>query len=750
MEEGKTKKKRRYWLYALILWLSTAIGGSALALVILSAANGSFGPLPTFEQLENPKSDLASEVYSADGVLLGKYYYIDRSFASYDELSEHLIHALIATEDIRFTNHSGIDFRGLMRVLWKTVILRRDQGGGSTITQQLAKNLFHDKPKSSIARIKQKLKEWIIAVRIERRYTKEEIIKMYLNTVPFGEQSFGIKTATRTFFDTIPDSLNLEQSAVLIAMLKATTLYNPVRNPENSKQRRNLIINQVRIYGKITQEECDSIQALPTVLNYHKLDHVRGLAPYFREHLRIELRDYFKNNLKADGSSYNIYSDGLKIYTTLDSRMQEYAEEAVNEHFISLQKLFFDHWNGKDPWGKKDNLIKRGFVQSPRYKILKQRNMSEDSIHIIFHQPVAMKIFTFNGERDTLMSPWDSIKYHKQILQTGFMAMDPKTGHIKAWVGGVNYKYFQYDHVNQNSKRQVGSTFKPFVYAVAMSNDWSPCFSVPDAPVTFEKGEYGLQRPWTPKNATGVYTMEMINLKMGLAKSINSVTAYLMKQFGPQPVIDLCRQVGITSHIDPYPAICLGTPDLSVIELVGAYSTFSNQGVFTKPMYLIRIEDKNGNIIKEYETVKVEALNDQHAYLVTTLLRNVVDMAGGTSHRLRFRYNIPYSLEIGGKTGTTQDHADGWFIGFTPQLVAGTWVGWETRNIHFRNLYYGQGANMALPIWGLFMNKCLNDKSLNYTRSARFEKPLQPLTVEIDCDDYRDNTSPTLDFSDEL
>jgi penicillin-binding protein 1A len=731
----KKKKQGRYGIYIKIFWLLVIAPLVLLFVFVATVATGYFGELPTFEDLENPNSALASEVYSADGKMLGKYYFQNRTNVHYKELAPNLIKALKATEDIRFEEHSGIDIKALMRVLFKTAILRQTgSGGGSTITQQLAKNLFPRERISGMKLVIRKIQEWIIAVKLERNYTKEEILAMYLNTVEFGSNTFGIKSASQTFFNKLPSALKTEESAVLVGLLKAPTYYSPVRNPENSKLRRNVVLYQMRRYDLLTPQEYDSLKNLPIRLKYQAEDHNVGIATYFREYLRLYLSGWCKENRKNDGTAYNLYRDGLRIYTTIDTRMQQYAEEAVKEHLTEMQKVFNDHWKGKKAWAETPEVIEYGVKQSSRYMELIDNGVSEDSIKKVFSTKIPMTVFSWKGDIDTVMSPLDSIKYYKMFLQAGFMSMEPQTGHIKAWVGGNDYRHFKYDHVKEG-RRQVGSTFKPFVYTLAMQEGYSPCYKVPNVRVTII-GEDGV--PWSPVNSDGKYG-GMLMLKEALAESVNSVTAYLMKQFGPQAVIDVARKMGISSPIDPFPAICLGTPDLSVYEMVGAYSTFANKGVWTEPIFLTRIEDKNGVVLQEFVPRKIEALSEETAYVTLSLLQGVVQY--GTGMRLRFRYNL--TNPIAGKTGTTQNQSDGWFMGITPELVSGVWVGCEDRSIHFRTTQLGQGANTALPIWGLYMKKVYADEDLNVSK-AEFERPPGKLSIELDCSKYNLN-KPTLE-----
>lgn len=731
-----------------------------------------FGPLPSFEELENPKSNLASEVYSEDHVVLGSYYIQFRTFVDYDDLSPNLVNALLATEDIRFHNHSGIDARSIARVFVKTIVLQQSRsGGGSTITQQLAKNLFPRDTtiyKSSLARKSSlaitKFKEWITAVKLERNYTKEEIIAMYLNTVAFGSNAYGIRAASKTFFNTTPDSLNVEQSALLVGVVNAPTRYSPVRNPNQSLSRRNFVISQMAKYGFVTDAERDSISAIPIELNFRVQDHNVGLATYFRGSLQILLtrskpnpRAYFSyaqykedsiqwetnplygwcnKNLKPDGTPYNLYRDGLKIYTTINSRMQKYAEQAVEEHlggylqgeFDAEQKarryrLFHDDLSDEQI----DGIILQAMRQTERYRVMRNKGVSMDSINANFNTKVPMSIFTWKGERDTLLSPMDSIKHYKRILRTGFMAMDPRTGHVKAWVGGPNYKHFKYDHVRQG-KRQVGSTIKPFLYTLAMQEGYSPCHMVPNVPQTFQLAD----TVWTPRNSgRSEYDGRMVTLKWGLANSVNNISGWLMKQFNPRALVEICQRMGINSRIDPVVSAFLGTSELSVFEMVGAYATYANKGVHVEPLMVTRIEDKNGNILATFHPQRSEAISEQTAYLMINLLEGVVNQ--GTGGRLRFRYNL--GGPIAGKTGTTNNHSDGWFMGMVPNLVGGVWVGAEDRSIGFQTISLGQGANMALPIFGLFLQKVFNDGGLGVNPTDEWDKPLRLMDVNLDCEE---------------
>ena len=710
--------------YIRLFWILVIIPVLILVFIIFLAAKGYIGEeLPTFEDLENPKSNLASEVLSEDLAVLGKYYVQNRTNVHYSELSPNIINALKATEDIRFEKHSGVDLRGLVRV----VVRAGSAGGGSTLTQQLAKNLFHSKPNSKLQRVIQKIQEWIISVQLERRYTKEEILAMYLNTVEFSSNAFGIKSATQTYFGKMPSQLNVQEAAVLVGMLQAPTKFNPARNPKNSLARRNIVLSQLNKYNFIADQQFDSLKALPIKLNFQMDDHNFGLATYFREVLRGELLLWCKDHINnSTGKPYNLYTDGLKIYTSINSKMQHYAEDAVRQHMTELQRKFNEHWKTKEPWEGHPEIIEDGMKRTDRYIAMKAENASQKEIDEAFKKKVPMIIFTWKGEVDTVLSPLDSLKYYKKFLQTGFMSMDPQSGYVKAWVGGNDYRYFKYDHVKEGT-RQVGSTFKPFLYTLAMQEGYSPCYKIPNVKVTFDlpSGEQ-----WSPSNADGKYG-GMLTLKQGLAESVNCISAYLMKQFGPDAMIAIARRMGITSPIDAVPAICLGTPDVSVYEMVGAYSTFANKGVWTQPAYLMRIEDKNGNVLQEFVPRKVEAISEETAYLMVSLMKGVVEF--GTGARLRGQYKL--TNPIAGKTGTTQNQSDGWFMGITPDLVSGCWVGAEDRIVHFRSLDLGQGARTALPIWALYMQSIYADKKINLSKRD-FTPPKEKLSVELNCDKY--------------
>ena len=738
---------KRFWMIVASLFLFIVLLFTLLSL-------GWLGFMPSFEELENPKSNLASEIITADQQILGKYYIENRSNTHYNELSPALINALIATEDARFEKHSGVDTRSIFRVIGKTIIGRnRSSGGGSTITQQLAKNLFpRNKNQFKLFMVFTKFKEWIVAAKLERNYTKEEIIAMYFNTVDFGSNSFGIKTAARTYFNKKPDSLKIEEAALLVGILKAPTYYSPIKNPENAMKRREVVLNQMRKNDYITQEQYDSLRVLPLDMSKYTIqDHSAGYGTYFREYLRQYLNEWCSSHKKQDGTPYNLYKDGLKIYTTINYKMQKYAEEAVAEHLgKDLQPAFYKHWKGvkNAPFSQlTDDEILTTYTSamksSDRYRKLKEASASDEEIQKEFHTPIPMRIFTWQGEKDTVMSPYDSLKYYKWFLHTGMMSMEPQTGYVRAYVGGINYKHFQFDNV-KTGKRQVGSTFKPFVYTLAMQEgEFSPCTEVPNLPVTFDLGD---GTSWTPQNADDKREGEMITLKWALANSVNNVSAYLMKRFSPAAVINMARKMGISSPIDAVPAVCLGTPDLSVYEMTGAMSTYANKGVFIEPIFITSIEDKNGNVIENFIPKQQEAMSDVTAYLIIELMKGVVE--SGTGARLRYKFGL--DAPIAGKTGTTQNNSDGWFMGITPSLATGVWVGGEVRSIHFRSINLGQGANMALPIWALYMKKVWADKSLKIPKN-NFDIPSVDISDRIDCKKFNQeikNEDKEFDFSD--
>jgi penicillin-binding protein 1A len=723
------------------LWKLFVAGLLFILLFLLSIRYGLWGALPDTQELENPKTKLASEIFSEDDKVLGKMFYQeDRTNSDYDDIPSYLKEALIATEDERFYSHSGIDGKALLRAI---VRLGQD-GGGSTITQQLALNLFQERAENVFERIIQKIKEYFLATEIEKRYTKDEIILMYFNTVSYGN-SFGIKSASKRYFNKRTKDLKIEEAAVLVGMLKANTYYNPVRNPENAKRRRSVVLKQMQVNDYITQNDYDSLRMLPLVTDKYYTDHNTGMATYFRSHLAGWMKEWTKNYAVKTGVKYNIYDDGLKVYTTIDSRLQQYAENAVSNHMKTLQQQFFDETarRNRDPWyGEDENgdlfndpeYPARMMKRTQRYRGLKkQYKDNQDSIDYYLNKPVSMRLFSWNGDIDTMLSPMDSLKYTKQILHTGFMSFEPQTGHIKAWVGGINHTHFQYDHVNKKATRQVGSTFKPLVYARGLDDDKiQPCEKESTGPVIVE---YGNGKEWRPQNA-GKAPPE-VTFYQGLQQSINTVTARVMKRLGPnsaEVVRQTAGQMGIDeSKFEPYPSICLGTMDISVFEMVGAYGTFVNGGTFIEPIFVTRIEDKNGNILEEFTPEKNEAIRMQTAYIICKMLERVT-MSGGTAARLRgSRFKIPGDVSLGGKTGTTQNNSDGWFMGVTPNLVSGCWVGAEERNVHFRSTYYGQGANMALPIFGKYMEQIYANPTMEYGRGS-FKKPNIEMTIDLDCD----------------
>lgn len=741
------KKPQNFRKYLKVFWIIILTPVLLTVLIFSTISLGLWGFMPSFEELENPKSNLASEIYSADHELLGTYAIQNRSNITYDDLSPNLIEALIATEDIRFYDHSGVDVRSVMRVIFRSILLgQRSSGGGSTLSQQLAKNLFpRQQNPSTFQMIIIKLKEWVVASKLERNYTKEEILAMYLNTVDFGSHAFGIKLASKTYYDTSPDSLKVEEAAMLVGLLKAPTWFHPVRNPERAFLRREVVLSQMARYGYLNEVEYDSLRILPLDMSKHQIqDQNTGTATYFREYLRQELNEWASNKMKPDGTNYNIYKDGLKIYTTIDSRMQQHAEAAVAEHMgEDLQKAFFDHWKGYSnaPFGADlepediKRLMENSMRRSERYRKLRVANVPQDSIREIFNTPAEMRVFSWEGEIDTVMTPMDSIRYYKFFLNTGVMSVEPQTGFVRAYVGGIDYSHFKFDHVTQ-SQRQVGSTFKPFLYTLAMrEEEFGPCSEVPNTPVSFELLDGDV---WTPKNSTDKKEGEMVTLKWALANSVNYISAFLIKRYSPHALIDLVRKMGITSPLDPVPAISLGTPDISVYEMVGAMASYANKGVYIQPSFVTHIEDSNGNLIESFNPVQNEAMNEQTAYLMLELMKGVVQ--SGTGVRLRFKYEL--TNPIAGKTGTTQNNSDGWFIGLTPDLVTGVWVGAEDRGIRFRTIDLGQGANMALPIWALYMKRLYNDKSIDISQDD-FEPPLNPLNIETDCDNFEpEQTTP--------
>ena len=754
---------KKYWKFFVIFWSVVLVGIIGVFVFFWLISAGKLGFMPTFEELENPNNRFASEVYFADGPIMNRYFEKEnRKYIEYREIPQSVIDALIATEDVRFYDHSGVDVRGLFRVAKGLLTANPSAGGGSTISQQLAKMLFPRESDLNVFELAiRKFREWVIAVRLEKSYTKEEILTMYLNKYDFLNLAVGISSAADIYFQVPLDSLKVEQAAMLIGMAKNSSYYNPVRRPELTLNRRNVVLSQMYKYDKITREECDSLKKLPLGLNFKRVDHKEGLATYFREYLRLfmtankpdrkryrdlsqfrldsiawetnPLYGWCKKNVKVDGSHYDLYSDGLKIYTTLDSRMQKYAEEAVREHLSQDLQPLFDKEKVKKlrpPFSNDmtpaeiEEVLDRSIRQSERYRVLSKQGMSFDEIRKTFDQPLKMQVFTWSGIRDTVMTPLDSIKHYKSFFRSGFMVMQPQTGYIKAYVGGPDYRYFMYDMVSAG-KRQVGSTIKPILYTLAMQEGLGPCDKVPNIPQTFilPTGE-----PWSARGGTKRQG-EMVTLRWGLANSENNISAWVLKQFTPEAVAQMAHKMGITSFIDPVPSVFLGTAEITVKEMVAAYSIFANKGVYNSPLPVYRIEDKYGNVLQEFRPESREVITENTAYLMCNLLEGVV--TGGTGVRLRYKYKLMNPM--GGKTGTTQKHADGWFMGVTPDLVGGVWVGAEDRSIHFQNLANGQGASMALPIWAKFLLKAYADPRLKMS-DRPFDRPAG-INKRLDCDE---------------
>jgi len=744
-----TKNSKFVKLTWLIIW------GPFLFLFILVSLISFelFFDLPSVEELQNPKSNLATVIYSSDLKTLGKYYSENRVNVKYYELDKDLVDALIATEDVRFREHSGVDARALGRAIFGAVRGSSSSGGGSTLSQQLAKMMFPRQKLNKFSMIIRKMKEWVIAARLEKNYTKDEILTLYLNKFDFLNQAVGIKSAAQIYFNRSQDSLEIQQAAMLIGMAKNPSLFNPIRKEEAALQRRNVVLMQMVVNGTLTREKYDSLKQLPLGIVYRPEDHNDGPAPYFREYLREHfLKEWCANHINPETNKpYNIYKDGLRIYTTLDSRMQQYAEEAVNEHMTDLQKAFNKECkikkNAPFAWNVNkeqiENIMMSSMRRSDRYRSLKDSGLSKEEIYANFQVPVKMTVYSLRGDIDTVMSPWDSIRYYKSFLHTGFMAIEPSSGYVKAWVGGVNHKHFKFDHVKVG-RRQVGSTFKPFVYAMAIDNGLSPCHQVPNVRTCITTAD---GKEWCPDNSDGDKgTGKMITLRKALAGSVNYVTAWVMKQYGPDAVISLVRRLGITAPIDPVPSIALGTPDISVFEMVAANAAFANKGTYIQPTFITRIEDKNGKVLEEFFPTSDEVMSEEKAYVMIQLMRGVVD--GGTGARLRSKYKL--TNEIAGKTGTTQNNADGWFMGLTPELVAGCWTGGEDRSIHFNSTAEGQGASMALPIWGKFFQKVYADSKLKVSK-AGFPRPANMGDIELDCTKYDqdsqdDSATDNLDF----
>ena len=756
----------------ILKWCWILFSVPVIMVITLIALVWTLADIPSFEDLENPDSKLATQVIAEDGEILTTFHIENRSYVSYEELSPNLVNAAVATEDVRFYSHSGIDFPSLGRVIFKTLLGGdSSQGGGSTITQQLAKTLYPRQDISSripgVSKLKMvwiKLKEWVTAVKLERSYTKSEIMNMYMNQVFFGSNAYGIKAAARTFFGKSPIDLTVEEAATLVGMVNKPTRYNPALNPDKSLVRRNFVISQMEKAGFLTEQQKDSIQQIPITLSFQIQDHNAGVGPYFRDMLRrtmnakepkrssyAQYEDYvvdslqwadnafygwLNKNTKADGTKYNLDKDGLRIYTTINYKMQKYAEEAVAEHLgKDLQKSFWKdiRWKKNRPFSDDveqptvDLLMKQARRWSDRYRIMKNEGASEEEIWNSFKRPTKMRVFSWNGKGyiDTVMTPDDSIKYYKSHLRAAFMAIEPHTGHIKAYVGGPNYRYFKYDNVRQG-KRQVGSTIKPYLYTLAMQEGMTPCDKVVNVPQTFLVQD----TTWTPKSTDkDEWIGQTVTLKWGLTKSSNNISAYLMKQYGPHAMAEMMRKMGIGCHIDETYSLCVGSADIAVYDMVAAYNTFPSKGVYVSPIFVTRIEDSNGNALGEFNNPKREAIGEYTAYLMANLMQGVVN--SGTGIRLRAKYGL--KGEIAGKTGTTNDQSDGWFIGYTPSLTAGVWVGAEDRQVHFESLTLGGGSNMALPIWGLFMQKVLADGTHGVYETDRFIAP-PGVNLNLDCD----------------
>ena len=750
--------------YVRVFWILVVGGPLSVIGILLLTWAGLFGPLPSTDEIANPKSYLATEIISADGEQLGTFYMENRVHADFDELPKHLVDALVATEDERYYGHAGIDFKSFGRA----VLSMGASGGGSTITQQLAKQMFHGEGSENMsARVAQKLKEWVIALQLESRYSKEEIIAMYFNQFDFLYQGVGIHNAANVYFGKLPSELNIQESAMLVGMLKNPWAYNPAKQgqEEAALARRNTVLRQMVRNDFLTEKEADSLTALPIELNFQSQGHDEGLAPYLREYVRNFMKDWIATHPKPDGSSYNLYTDGLKVYTTIDSRMQKMAEDAVEQHLTNLQGVFFDqikdrragpfYFPGGDSYAEGQKIIARAMTTTPRYKSYKNQGWSDERITEEFKKPIQMRVFSWGGDVDTLMSPWDSIQYYKSIYQAGLLSVEPQTGFIKAWVGGIDFRHFKYDAIYQG-RRQVGSTFKPFVYAAAIAEKkYSPCMQVPNLQTCIEAGQFGLMQSWCPQNSDNKYG-GMLSLKDAIAGSVNTVTTYLMKQIGPSPVIQMARSLGVTSDIPESPSIALGTVDLSILELAGAYTAFGNQGLYTEPIVVLRIEDKNGVVLDEFTPESKEVVSPEVAYTMVNLLQGVTQ--SGTGVRLRHRgagygsyvTGYPYGFEnpIAGKTGTTQNNSDGWFIGMVPNLITAVWTGCQDRSAHFGTTTYGQGATTALPIWALYMKDVYRKPELGIRQDA-FDLPSSPLSIELDCAAFRQEAEELLEESSE-
>ena len=745
----KKQKKTNYSGPIKLFWSLFVAGLLIVACIFGSAALGFFGPMPPLEQLENPKTNLATQIISADGEILGKFFYNDnRTPISFDELPPHLVEALVATEDERFYAHSGIDFRGTFRA----IAYLGKRGGASTITQQLARQLFVGvRSRNKVQAITQKIKEWVLAVKLERRYTKEEIIAMYLNIYDFGYQADGIQSAAKIYFNKTPMTLSMEEAATLVGMLKNSSLFNPKRRPEMTQKRRNVVFQQMFRNKFISEAERDSLQRQPLTLDFTPDSHREGLATYFRTYVQQYMQQWVKENPKADGERYDIYRDGLRIYTTIDSRLQALGEQAMEQHMKKLQAEFFlqntPDLNPTAPFlelreGEIDTLLERSARRSERWRALRASGKDEESIWASFKVPTPMTVFSWKGDIDTVMTPLDSMRYYKHYLRAAMMSMDPVNGHVKTWIGGFDYTHFQYDQVRQG-RRQIGSTFKPFLYATAIDQlRLSPCDILPDALFCIEPMKFGNVEAWCPKNSGDKYG-QMRTLKNALANSVNTVSARLMDKVGPTPVVNLAKKMGITSYLPRVPSIALGTPDISLFEMVGAYSTFANKGIYVKPITITRIEDKNGTVLFEVSPETRDVISEESAFVTLNLLKGVTE--GGSGQRLRHNvaeenyayqavvtgYPYEFTNPIAGKTGTTQNHSDGWFMGMVPNLVTGVWVGGEDRAVHFDNIAYGQGASMALPIWALFMKSVYDNSALAISQED-FEAP-EVVGIPIDC-----------------
>lgn len=759
-------RKKGYGKFIRLIWI--AFGSIVVGIVSIfgAASLGLLGPMPDFRQLENPKTNLATQIISADDTVLGKFYFNDnRTPISFDEIPKEMIEALVATEDERFYTHSGIDFRGTARALFYL----GKKGGASTITQQLARQLFVGvRSRNTFQAITQKIKEWVIAIRLERRYTKNEIIAMYLNIYDFNYNADGLRSASSIYFSKKPSELDLSESAMLVGMLKNSSLYNPLRRPEMVRERRNIVYQQMLRNKLLNEKERDSLAALPIALDFNPQSHREGIATYFRAYLQQFMRDWIAKNPKEDGTYYNLYLDGLSIYTTIDSRLQTYAEGAVAKHMPNLQREFFrqnaPQYNEKAPFldvenREIENIMNQAKRRSERWRKMKIQGHDEETILASFEHPTQMEVFSWSGDIDTVMTPTDSIRYYKHFLRAGMMSMEPQTGHVKAWVGGINYRHFQFDHVMQG-KRQIGSTFKPFVYASAIDQlKVSPCDSLPDGYYCVEPAKFGAHDAWCPKNSGDRYIGKR-TLKNALANSVNTISARLIDKVGTRPVVNLVRNLGVSSPIPNVPAIALGSADLSVYEMVGAYAAFANKGIYVTPVLVTRIEDKNGTVIYQAAPETKDVLSEESAYVTLKLLEGVT--ASGSGVRLRHRgadktnpifrdivTGYPYEFDnpIAGKTGTTQNQSDGWFIGMVPNLATGVWVGGEDRSIHFETIAYGQGATMALPIWANYMKSCYADSTLVVSTDA-FEAP-DYVSIPLDCDSLSVSRQQKSFFEDE-